>query len=136
MRLLPGDCPLRPDLRLRRWRERRDLELGIRRRRERRFRALGCRQLARLRHLLVQRAAHPDPGAHLGDVLLETALHALSTALRRTGAPMRAWTSSSTAWMSCAPLLSESYAKMGMPSLEACANLVHWRITCLSKKSG
>src|SRR5438128_922864 len=100
------------------------------------FRARRRRDLARLRHLLVQGTAHPDPGADLGDVLLETALHALSTALRRTGAPMRAWTSSSTAWMSCAPLLSESYAKIGMPSLDACANLVHCRITCLSRKSG
>src|SRR5260370_1153360 len=48
-------------------------------------------------------------GADLGDVFFEAALHRLlSTALRRTCSPTRSRTSSSTAWMSWAPLLSAS----------------------------
>src|SRR6202022_1229636 len=99
--------------------------------------ALGSGQLLRLRDLLVERAAQPHAGTELGDVLLEAALHlapcAGSASLSFTGSPMRPGTSSITAWMSSAPLLSASYAKMGTPSLEACANFVHWRITCLSR---
>src|SRR6201999_1876745 len=90
----------------------------------------------RLEHLLVERAPEPHPRPHLRHVLLEPALHRASTAFNRTGSPMRSRTSSSTDWMSVAPLLSASYAKMGTPSLEACANLVHCRMTCLSRKSG
>ena len=70
--------------------------------------AFGGSQLLRLLELLIQRVAQANARPDLGDVFLEAALHALSTALSRTGAPMRSRTSSSTAWMSVAPLLSAS----------------------------
>ena len=71
--------------------------------------------LARFVELLVQGAAKPDAGSNLGDVLFETALHLRSSAASTgpasfsfAGSPMRSLTSSRTAWMSCAPLLSAS----------------------------
>jgi len=86
--------------------------LGFARRRDVRDRrgrdALRCRHLLRFGDLLVQSLAQADARADFRDVFFEAALHALSTALSRTGAPTRACTSSSTAWMSCAPLLSAS----------------------------
>jgi len=93
-----------------RGRDRRRGRLGFARRRDvgdrRGGDALLCRHLLRLGDLLVQSLAQADARPDLRYVLFEAALHALSTALSRTGAPTRACTSSSTAWMSCAPLLS------------------------------
>ncbi len=50
-------------------------------------------------------------------------------------APTRSAISSITASRSFAPFESGSKAKMGQPSEEACANLVHWRTTCFRRYS-
>ena len=93
-----------------RFRRSRELQLGQRGGALLRFLA---RDRFRLAERIVDRLPEPHPRPQLGDVLLEAALHRVAStapaaSLSFTGSPMRARTSSSTDWMSCAPLLSAS----------------------------
>src|SRR5690606_4180042 len=93
----------------------------------------GFRLVSRRRSQLGQHAADLRLRLPCRHARVETVPHALFSLASTMATRVISVTSAST---SCAPLQPGAYAEMGSPSLEACANWVHWRTTVLARNSG